>query len=177
MSKLFRLSDNDFYLGKGTRGNLVFNKIKDTSSIVLFYSPSCEYCKPFLDLLRVLSNSKTTSNCVYGQIMIDSRSQVVKMSNETLNPIKSVPLLIYYHKGRPFMQYNGDPDLNQLQMFISDTTKKITNTSFTETKLKDKIQEYKPRQVTLKFEGDSLKCKDGVCYLTQNDSSQMMNRR
>lgn len=177
MSKLFRLTDNDFFLGKGTRGNLLYNKLNNTSSIVLFYSSSCEYCRPYLDMLRILSNSSNINNCVFGQIMIYGNSSVVKMSHETIDPIKSVPLLIFYHKGRPYMKYNGDPDIDQLKMFVVDVSKKITNTSFSKTKQTDKIQEYKPRQVSLKFEGDSLKCKDGVCYLTQDETMQTINRR
>ena len=46
MSGLLNLTGNDFSLGKGQKGNLLYNNIRHYS-VVLFYATTCSFCSLF----------------------------------------------------------------------------------------------------------------------------------
>ena len=175
MAGLLNLTANDFSLGKGQKGSLLYNNIRHYS-VVLFYATTCEYCKPYLQIFKKLPGN--VAGCTFGITNIQSNMSIVALSRQTISPIDFVPLIIYYVDGRPFMKYNGEADGTQIVEFIVDVTEKLganTKSKFYEDRVKQqetekKIPEYaigKPKSSVVKFVGDMI-CKDGVCYLSES---------
>ena len=174
MSGLLNLTGNDFSLGKGQKGNLLFNNIRHYS-VVLFYATTCDYCKPYIQIFKKLPGN--VAGCTFAITNIQSNMTIVQMAKQTISPIEFVPLIIYYVDGRPFMKYNGEADGNQIVEFIVDVTEKLgtnTKSKFYEDRLKQqeqdkKIPEYtigKPKETSARFVGDMI-CNDGVCYISE----------
>ena len=150
MAGLLNLTANDFSLGKGQKGSLLYNNIRHYS-VVLFYATTCEYCKPYLQIFKKLPGN--VAGCTFGITNIQSNMSIVALSRQTISPIDFVPLIIYYVDGRPFMKYNGEADGTQIVEFIVDVTEKLganTKSKFYEDRVGDMI------------------CKDGVCYLSES---------
>jgi len=175
MSGLLNLTENDFSLGRGQKGNLLYNNIRHYS-VVLFYATTCSFCKPYIEIFKKLPGN--VAGCTFAITNIQSNMSIVHMSKQTIAPIEFVPLIIYYVDGRPFMKYNGDADGNQIVQFIVDVTDKLSasaKSKFYEDKIKQhdeekKIPEYtigKPKESSMKFVGDMI-CNDGVCYLSES---------
>ena len=56
------------------------------------------------------------------------------MSNESISPIKYVPMLTLYLNGLPYLEYEGDNTLDAIKAFIIQVSEKLnTVTSFTNT--------------------------------------------
>ena len=174
MSGLLNLTGNDFILGKGQKGNLLYNNIRHYS-VVLFYATTCDFCKPYIQIFKKLPGN--VAGCTFAITNIQSNMNIVQMAKQTISPIEFVPLIIYYVDGRPFMKYNGEADGNQIVAFIVDVTEKLganTKSKFYEDRMKQqeqekKIPEYtigKPKESSMKFVGDMI-CNDGVCYLSE----------
>ena len=173
MSGLLNLTGNDFSLGKGQKGNLLYNNIKHYS-VVLFYATTCDFCKPYLQIFKQLPGY--IAGCTFAITNIQSNMDIVHMSKQTISPIEFVPSIIYHVDGRPFMKYNGEADGNQIVSFIVDVTQKLgaTKSKFYEDKTaqqeqEKKIPEYafgKPKESSFKFVGDMI-CNDGVCYISE----------
>lgn len=174
MSVLLNLTGDDFTLGKGQKGHLLFNNIRQYS-VVLFYATTCEFCKDYLDIFKIITSH--ISGCTFAIANVQKHMKIVHMSKQTMSPVEFVPLIIFYVDGRPFMRFNGEADLHQIKSFIIDVTKQLSESNkskFYEDKVKqheaeNKIPDYtigKPKESSMKFVGDMI-CYGDVCYLSE----------
>ena len=124
MSGLLFLTENDFNITNGTKGDILCNNIPGLS-LILFYSTQCVHCQGLIPIFKRLPGS--INGCQFGMINVSQHKNVVMKSKNTIAPITYVPYIILHVNGRPFMRYDGPQDENQIKHFIIDVAKKINN--------------------------------------------------
>lgn len=122
MSGLLFLSSEDFSVEKGQKGPVLVNGIPGFS-LILFYSTHCTHCQSLIPIFKSLPG--TIGGCQFGMINISSNRPVVDMSQETISPIKFVPLIILYIQGKPFMMYKGPYDQGEITRFVVEIAKNV----------------------------------------------------
>ena len=121
MSLLF-LSDQDFFIGKGTKGPILCTNIPGYS-LILFYSDKCPHCKTLEPVFNSLPG--TIQGCQFGKLHVDINKQCVRASKNTIAPITYVPTIILHVGGRPFMRYSGPPDSENIRRFVVEVAQKL----------------------------------------------------
>lgn len=121
-SGLLFLSEEDFFIAKGTKGNILCHKIPGIS-LVLFYSTQCIHCQKLIPMFKGLPG--TVGGCQFAMINVQTNKNCVIKSNETIAPIKYVPFIVLYVQGKPFMRYDGPYDQNTIKRFIIEVADKI----------------------------------------------------
>jgi thiol-disulfide isomerase/thioredoxin len=124
MSGLLFLSSEDFTVQRGTKGNILCNTIPGFS-LILFYSTQCPHCQQLIPIFKKLPG--TIGGCQFGMINISTNKQCVRMSKETIAPISYVPYVVLYVSSKPFMQYKGPYDINEIKRFVLEVAQKINN--------------------------------------------------
>jgi thiol-disulfide isomerase/thioredoxin len=166
MSALLFLSEEDFSVAQGQKGNLLCNNLNGYS-IVLFYSTQCVHCHTLVPIFKSLVG--TITNCQFGMINVSQQKRVVALSQNTITAIRYVPYIVFYVKGRPFMKYNGPPEASEIRRFITEITRTLqTRQKFYEetTTKRDTDKEIPPYTI-----GIPKTCDDnGVCYLEFEDA-------
>ena len=160
MSGLNFLTSKDFFVSKGSKGNILCTKIPGIS-LILFYSTQCTYCHSLIPIFKKLPGS--IGGCIFGIVNISNNKKCVEMSKNTIVPIEYVPMIIIYIDGKPYMEYKRDRNMSSIQNFVievgNDTLLKQNFTKGTVKEVENRIPEYtigKPLYGT-----DS----DKVCYL------------
>lgn len=123
MSLLF-LSDEDFFIGKGTKGPILCTNIPGYS-LILFYSDKCPHCRVLEPLFNRLPG--TIQGCQFGKLHVDNNKQCIRLSKNTISPITYVPNIFLYVGGRPFMKYNGPHDIDNIRRFVIEVAQKVQN--------------------------------------------------
>lgn len=122
MSNINYLSTNDFSKqGSHMQINM------DGLSFVMFHSQRCPHCINFLPEFKNLPNVQRGVN--FGICNIDEGNRrVVDLSSNSTTPIKAVPKFLFYIDGVPYVEYNGQRNIqavvNFLQEIISKTDQK-----------------------------------------------------
>lgn len=124
MSGLLFLTTDDFHVSKGTKGNILCNSIPGFA-LILFYSPQCPHSNRLIPVFKRLPG--TIGGCQFGLLNVSTNKNCVRMSKNTIVPIKYVPLLILYINGRPFIKYNGVQEENDIKSFILQVAKQMNN--------------------------------------------------
>ncbi len=88
-------------------------------SLVFFYSTQCVHCRQLLPIFRQLPS--LVKGCQFAQINLSVNKTVVNRAQQTITPIKYVPLLILYNNGSPYVEYKGSSDLASIRHFILET--------------------------------------------------------
>lgn len=161
MSGLLFLSTEDFFVARGTKGDILCNSIPGLS-LVLFYSTQCNFCQKLIPIFKKLPGS--IGGCQFGMINVSSNKQCVQMAKATIAPITYVPYIILYVNGKPFIEYRSKHDFNDIRQFVFDVAQKIQNKQkFTDIK---GVKEDPRGSIPLYTIGHPL-CGDGsdVCYL------------
>ena len=138
MSGLLFLSTDDFYIAKGTNGNIMCTSIPGFS-MLLFYSTQCEHCAKFLPIFKRING--TIGGCQFGIVNLGANKRLISMSKETIAPITFVPYIILYVNSKPFLIYRGPPDVNEIRRFIIEVSTKIQNKQKFSDEKDNKIQE------------------------------------
>lgn len=164
MSGLLFLATDDFQVINGTKGQILANPIPGIS-LVLFYSTECVHCQKLIPIFKKFPG--TMEGCQFGIINVSKNKKVVGMSQNTLAPIKYVPLIILYVDGKPFMRYDGVHTEEQIAHFVLEIANKIKtkNTFSKENNMvrEENKEESLPEYTTGKpIKGD---LKKNVCYL------------
>jgi thiol-disulfide isomerase/thioredoxin len=125
MSLLF-LSSDDFSVFRDNQSekNLLCHDISGFS-LVLFYSNHCEYCGYLIPIFKTLPN--ILKGCHFAMINVSQNQQIIQMSNYTITPLEYVPYIILYIDGKPYMRYDGAPDLNDIRSFIIEISNSFQN--------------------------------------------------
>ena len=159
MSGLLFLQSGDFSIQQGTKGDILTNLIKGIS-LILFYSTKCDYCKNLLPIFKRLPGS--IGGCQFGMINVTLEKEIVKMSMQTIAPIRYVPLIILFVHGKPFIRYDGAHTETEIRAFLMDVTKKLqTKEKFSNEKVKQKSDKERPAYSV----GQPLIGQDNVSYL------------
>ncbi len=169
MSGLLYLTAEDFSVAKTKKGNLLCTNIRGYS-VLLIYSTMCVHCKELVPIFKRLPT--VVGNCQFAMVNISVNKSIAKMSNDTLMPIKYVPIILFCVEGKPFMKYTGPSDINEIGRFIMEITQKLGAKKFYEETVDkretaNKIPEYTigiPKSGTKKWVGDML-CDGDVCYM------------
>ena len=162
MSGLLFLSQDDFYIGKGTKGNLLCNMIKGTS-LVFFYSTKCNYCQSFIPVYKTLPGN--IKGCHFAMVNVSQNPNVVMMSKQTICEIKYVPYIVLYVNGKPYMSYDGPYDAQEVAQFVMEITTKLKNKEkFVET---DRVK-IKEKSIPAYCTGTPIS--ERVCYLNIDEA-------
>ena len=171
MSGLLYLSSEDFCVGKSKKGDMLCTNVRGYS-LLLIYSTMCVHCKELIPLFKKLPS--IVHNCHFAMVNISVNKCIVKMSNDTIMPIKYVPIIFFCVDGKPFMKYTGPSDINELGRFIVEITQKLGAKKFYENTVEkrdnsNKIPEYSIGNLKFgskQWVGDML-CDGNVCYLPE----------
>lgn len=116
MSLLF-FTDEDFKVQDGIKSKVMCHGTKGLT-VILFYSPSCPvcYCTTYVNSFRKLP--ATINECNFGIVNVNNNRGCITKSKGTISEIDSVPFILLYIDGRPFMKYEGSPDISEIKNFI-----------------------------------------------------------
>jgi thioredoxin-like negative regulator of GroEL len=159
MSTLLFLSSDDFYVTKGTKGDILCNSISGFS-LILFYSTQCNYCKDLIPIFKSLPGS--IGGCQFGLINVSAQKAIIGKSKDTITPIKYVPYIVLYINGKPFMLYQGPYIANEIKKFIFEVSQKINSKQ--EFSSSENIKQ-KTKNSIPSYTIGIPKCDDDVCYL------------
>lgn len=161
MSGLLFLSSEDFFLGSGTKGEILCTLIPGYS-LILFYSTQCVFCQKLIPIFKKLPG--TIGGCQFGMINVSTNKECVKMSRNTIAPIEYVPYILLYVKGKPFMRYNGPHVLDEIRRFVIEVADKIQNDQGKQKFIHENVKENE-KGIPEYSIGHPLCGDDGVCYL------------
>ena len=119
MSGILYLTKEDFFIGKGIKGPLLYTSIKGFS-LLLFYSDNCKHSRNVLPIFKRLPSC--ISNCVFGMCNIDKNRTAIELSKKTIAPINYVPYIVLCIDGKPHICYKGPPELDDIKRFIFDVS-------------------------------------------------------
>lgn len=111
------LTNQNFKLGRSRSDNklLLFNTL-DHMSVVLFYSQTCEYCPAYVD--RMIDLTNRVGNCTFCICNVDDYPSIIQLSNQSDMPLTYVPYVVLFIRGMPIMRYDGQPEINEMILFI-----------------------------------------------------------
>jgi len=191
MSSVLYLGEQDFYVGKGNRGNVICCNQPGVVFVMFHADPKvCQFCdlaKPeFMQIGQVIASAK------FALCNLSRCKGLVTQSFQTITPLDKVPLFILFVNGRPFMNYNGEKQLNAFAEFMQQALQRLqqatiqTNNGGTNVasfgsdnpvKTAHGIEyDYDYITVTNSSMIGQVTCTDeGVCYLTAKESYGPMN--
>jgi hypothetical protein len=138
MSSLLFLSNEDFFIAKGTKGPILCTNIP-SFSLIFFYSNQCEYCKKLDPIFKKLPG--TIQGCQFGMLNVNTNRNTVNLSKNTIAPITYVPTIILHVNGRPFMRYLGSPDIETIRRFVIEVAQKLqTKQKFSSENIKEEAR-------------------------------------
>lgn len=124
MNGLLFLTEKDFGKGITASGkNVITLPTISGFSLVLFYSTQCENCKELIPIFKKLPGK--IGGCQFGIINIIQNKKVIHMCKNTVTPIKYVPFMLLFFKGKPYMKYNGPYDIDEIARFVMDVSSKV----------------------------------------------------
>ena len=124
MNNILFLNDKDFSTKTVSSGVVITTRITNIS-VVMFYSPKCQYSRDLMPLFRKLPT--TLSGCIFAIANISKYPNIVNISRTTKMPIRYVPLLILFVNGLPYMEYKGEYTIDNIKQFILDTSNSVYN--------------------------------------------------
>jgi thioredoxin-like negative regulator of GroEL len=122
MSGLLFLTQDDFFVGKGSKGNLLCHSIKGVS-LVFFYSTRCNYCQSFIPVYKSLPGN--IKGCHFAMVNVSQNPDVVAMSKDTICEIKYVPYIVLYVNGKPYIRYDGPYEVKDVAEFVIEVSNKL----------------------------------------------------
>lgn len=124
MNGLLFLTERDFTVQSGVKGDILCHGIKGFS-LILFYSTQCQHCQNFIPKFKTLPGS--IGGCQFGMINVSMHKSIIQMARNTIAPIEYVPYLILYINGRPFMKYDGPYESNEIRRFVVEVASQVQN--------------------------------------------------
>jgi thioredoxin-like negative regulator of GroEL len=172
MSGLLFLSSEDFTVARGTKGNILCNSIQGFS-LILFYSTQCPHCQQLIPMFKKLPG--TIGGCQFGMINISTNKQCVRISKETIAPISYVPYIVLYINGKPFMQYKGPYDINEIKRFVLEVAQKVNNKQkFSTETIKEEINKKNIPEFAI---GHPLYGDENITYLNFDEAYGAENKQ
>jgi thioredoxin-like negative regulator of GroEL len=137
---IYFLSSKDFSLKESIEGKLLSldNDIKGIQ-LVLFYSNTCEFCDNVMKEFKKLPEK--VMGCSFSMINVNHNNDVVQLSKQTVSPLTYVPELILFIDNLPYIKYEGDPTIDEIQKFIRSVSNTIEKNSFVQTNTNNKVDD------------------------------------
>jgi hypothetical protein len=166
MNSILFLSEEDFSIQNGKKGQLLCNNLPGVS-LVLFYSKQCPHCVDLFQIFKTIP--QIVFGCQFAMCNISTNVKVVRMSQKTIAPITHVPFVVLYVNGRPFMKYNGEKSLKAVAVFVNEVLTRIQSKKNFSSSTKvdhgdDTIPEY---SIGIPF---NMICEGEQCYLTYTEA-------
>lgn len=167
MNNIVYCEDKDFYLAKGQTGKILLcnNRFKDDIFFVFFFSTKCTSCESGMDAFTQLFR-KFPPEIKFGAININDYPTIISKSAQSCTPLEYVPYLILYFRGKPYLRYEGDMELDQMVNFLKDAVARID-------KKKDFIKSTaKEEMVVPEYAGGvpyNIVCNKNRCYIKYSD--------
>ena len=161
MNTIHYLKVNDFHIAEGKKGKVLCTNLKGVS-FVMFYSKECIYCNELFPIFKQLSQQ--IPSCAFAALNISNDPGVVYASQKTIAKIDSVPYLVLYVQGRPFVRYTGSKKFEDIGNFIVEILKRVQNKK----NFMDVNTKYENIEVIERISGSipfNLECFNGDCYL------------
>ena len=169
MTSILFLTDEDFVIGKGTKGPILCTNIPGYS-LIFFYSSKCPHCKLLDPIFRSLPG--TIQGCQFGMLNVNNYFKCIQASKNTIAPITYVPTIILHVNGRPFMRYQGPHDGENIKRFVVEVAQKLQNKQkFSSENVKEEARGRIP-DFTI---GHPLYGTEDVTYLEFNDAYMNKN--
>jgi hypothetical protein len=115
MSRIITLSTANFSLMGRQKKTLNINV--NGNVLVFFKMVNCQGCQAFEPVF--VSLARSDSRVTYAIVDVAVNKEVVMMSRETTMPIQSVPTIVFYTSGRPFMKFTGKKNEQSISSFIT----------------------------------------------------------
>lgn len=155
------LKTSDFFIAEGKKGKVLCTHLKDVS-FVMFYSKECVYCNEIFPVFKNLSQQ--IPNCSFAVLNISVNPDVVFASQKTIAKIDSVPYLVLYVNGRPFVRYTGSRRFEDIGKFIIEILKRVqSKKNFMDMKYEVMETELPKIAGAIPF---NIVCENDTCYLT-----------
>ncbi len=177
------LGEQDFYVDKGTKGNVICCTQKGVLFVMFQADPGvCQYCelaKPeFMQLPQIIGGAK------FGLCNLSKCPNLVQLSYQTITPLNKVPLFILFVNGRPFMNYSGEKQIKHFAEFMQNVLQRLSQQSGLQNisggagangnNLESERTAY---GIPYDFDYEEvsstnvgINCENGVCYITSKDA-------
>lgn len=104
---------SDFKVVPTLKGNIIETNITGVS-LVLFYSPDCTHSTSYLQLVNTMNDDY----CTFAKFDISKYAEYAVQSLNTKTPLTYTPYIVIYVNGKPYMSYNGPPDIAEIKKLI-----------------------------------------------------------
>lgn len=127
MAGISYFTPEDFYIGQGQRGPLLC--IKDNRlTLVFFFSNRCQSCAQFSEV--ILNCPGNIVGAQFAMVNVAQRDLAIyKMSLGTIMALDTVPFIVLYFNGKPYMRYSGAPNIREIATFINDLSVRIKSSA------------------------------------------------
>lgn len=130
--RLFFLQGGDFSIEHENNAINVMRCPFRGLSLIMFYSTRCGHCIKLVPKFKELPNM--INGIQFGMINVTENQDVIGKSRGTTTELKYVPVIFLYYNGRPFMRYDGPPELAEISRFIAKEAQRLNqNDSFSST--------------------------------------------
>lgn len=151
MQAITFLSDAEFGIAEGQRGQILCTKL-DNISVVLFYSKMCPHCNNIFPVFTKLASRIRVIK--FAVLNCTQYPRVVEMSQSTISQIDSVPMILLYVNGKPYIRYKGAQTEAEIGKFLVGIYQRLQQKT----------------EVPVEEEDNFLCNKgDGVCYFKLTD--------
>lgn len=108
-------------------------------SLVLFFTPDCEYCEELKEIFKILSQHIKSHYFCFCNLKLSS--QVIQLSKESTTPLQHVPYVLCYVNGKPYAKYEGERSVKSLKDFIQTVNAKVEQFKTSPQLQKDELDE------------------------------------
>ena len=123
MYRVLELTQDDFRLHKVGVKELVMGTPIQGLSMVVFYSHACRECAGFLPTFAQLP--RLIHGCQFAALNVSSHSNVLRMSERTIAPIREIPYIVLYYNGLPRYRYMAEYMIQPIKTFIMNANREI----------------------------------------------------
>lgn len=120
-SRLMAMGKEHFQTKETLNGTMLITPQISSPTFILFYTTTCGVCKQVLPLYDQLAKLMPYRFAICN---VQQNPDILQMSEQTIRPIRHVPLLFLYAKGYPYVVYSDTWAPEKLQNFLRTTWEK-----------------------------------------------------
>jgi thiol-disulfide isomerase/thioredoxin len=183
---ILHLNTSHFNVANGsTEGSKVLSCTLPGLVFVFFYvdyvdptrQKKCDNCELLKPEFEQLSKKLEKSYFSFGAVNLNTHSEIAKKSMQTKIKINYVPYLILFVDGTPYLRYDGNASIQQMEYFLSIAYKEVlqkgykptaprSGSSATAASKEDETPVFKGGGIPYNILCDK---NSGLCYLTFDD--------
>lgn len=110
------LEDQHFNLLLSNKGSKFLCTGIQGISLILFYTPDCEYCGEIKESFKALS--QLIRGVKFGTCNLRQCPKTRQLSRESTTVLQYVPYVLCFVNGKPYAKYDGDRSIKGLKDFI-----------------------------------------------------------